>query len=448
MFFKKEISRDIIYLATPVVIASLSQTLINLLDTAFLGRLPDEEAVHSLAAVGLGIIFLWVIGGFFNAIGVGTQAVVSRREGEGKSEEAGRAVFNSLIYSFLSGGLIGLLGWFLTPLIFPRLSSDHNVIDAGIPFVKIRFLGLLPMLTMMSLKGFFDGIGITKIYMNTTIIMNIYNAIVGYLLILGKAGFPKMGTKGAGIAATSASYIGAVYMISVSLRSAYKKYKIWSRKNLSLSVLKNILMVSIPAGISASVTTLGFLVFIWIVGRIGTMEQAISNILIQFSSFIFMPCIGIGIASATYMGQKLGKKEPYLAKTYVLEAIKIGVMVVGGLGLLEFFLSKEILSLFTSNEDIWFYGESAFKILALSQFLIAIDLILSYSLLGAGDSRFVMTAEITSHWLFFLPLVYLLGIKAHMGLNGAWLSASIYLLLISAILSFRFLSMKWAKIKL
>jgi len=448
MFFKKEISKNLITLAIPVVIANLSQTLINLLDTAFLGRLPGEEAVYSLAAVGLGIIFLWVIGSFFNAIGVGTQAVVSRKEGEGKSEEAGKALFNSLIYSFLNGALIGLLGWFLTPLILPHLSSDQNVIDAGIPFVKLRFLGLLPMLTMMSLKGFFDGIGITKIYMNATIIMNIYNAIVGYLLILGKAGFPKMGTKGAGIAATSASYIGAFYMVSVSLRSSYKKYKIWSRKNFSLSVLKNILKVSLPAGVSASVTAFGFLVFIWIVGRIGTVEQAISNVLIQFSSFIFMPCIGIGVASATYMGQNLGKKDPYLAKTYVLEAVKIGVIVIEGLGVIEFFLSRKILNLFTSSEEIWFYGKGAFKILALSQFLIAITLILSYSLLGAGDSRFVMTAEIFSHWLFFLPLVYILGIKAQMGLNGAWLSVSLYLVLLSLILSSRFFSMKWAKIAL
>jgi len=448
MFIKKEISKDIISLAIPVVIASLSQTLINLLDTAFLGRLPDEEAVNSLAGVGLGIIFLWVVGGFFNTVGIGTQAVVSRREGEGESEEAGKVLFNSLLYSFFSGLVIGMIGWLMTPFIFPYLSSDPDVIDAGIPFVKIRFLGLLPMLTMMSLKGFFDGIGITKIYMNTTIIMNIYNAILGYILILGKAGFPKMGTKGAGIAATSASYIGAIYMISISLRSVYRKYRIWSIKNFSLAVLKSILRVSIPAGISASVTTLGFLVFIWIVGKIGTIEQAITNILIQLSSFIFMPCIGIGIASATYMGQNLGKNNPSLAKTYVMEAVKIGVILIGGLGLIEFFFSKEILTLFTSNEDIWFYGEGALKILALSQFLIAIDLILSYSLLGAGDSKFVMIAEITSHWLFFLPLVYLLGIKAKMGLNGAWLSVSIYLFLLSIIVSLRFLSMRWARIRL
>ncbi len=132
MFIKKEISKDIISLATPVVIATISRTLINLLDTAFLVRLPNEEAICSLAGVGVGIIFLWVIGGFFNAIGVGTQAVVARRIGEEKTEEAG---------------------------------------------------------------------------------------------------FPKMGAKGAGIAATSASFIGAIYMISVSLSSSFLSMK-WARIRL------------------------------------------------------------------------------------------------------------------------------------------------------------------------------------------------------------------------
>lgn len=448
MFFRKEYSKGIISLAVPVVLATLSQTLINLLDTAFIGRLPDEEAVSGLAAVGLGIIFMWVIGGFFNAIGVGTQAVVSRREGEGRVEECGRTAFTSLLYSMISGMVVGVCGWFLTPLIFPLLSSDPRVVNDGIPFVRWRFIGLLPMLTMMSLKGFFDAIGVTRIYMNATVLMNIYNAIAGYALILGKLGIPRLGVKGAGIAATTASYLGAIYMISVTFKEKYRKYRIWSEGNFAFSTLRSVLKVSLPAGTSASVTTLGFLTFVWITGRIGTVEQAITNVLIQLSSFTFMPCIGLGVAAATFIGQSLGKGEKEVAKKYGIEAVKTGILLMGIIGLLGAVFPGEILSVFTSNKEIVLKGKMVFRILALSQVLVAVDLVLSYSLLGAGDSRFVMSVEILLHWLFFIPLAYILALKTGLKLIGAWLAVSAFLLIISVVIFLRFLSMRWARIKL
>ncbi len=155
-FFRKEVVKHLVNLATPVFIGMLTQTFLNIFDTAMVGRLP-EYATEALAAIGLGIITMWVIGGFLNSISVGTLAIVSRRYGEGNFEESGQVLFNSLILAFSLGVLFSAVGAYFAPHIFPYFTQEKKVGELGGIFLRYRFIGMLPFLLTVSYKSFFDG---------------------------------------------------------------------------------------------------------------------------------------------------------------------------------------------------------------------------------------------------------------------------------------------------
>ncbi len=446
-FFRKEVVKHLVNLATPVFIGMLTQTFLNIFDTAMVGRLP-EYATEALAAIGLGIITMWVIGGFLNSISVGTLAIVSRRYGEGNFEESGQVLFNSLILAFSLGVLFSAVGAYFAPHIFPYFTQEKKVGELGGIFLRYRFIGMLPFLLTVSYKSFFDGIGKTKIFMNTAIFMNIINIILCWSLVFGKLGLPALGIKGAALATTISSFCGAGYMIYVSFKKEHRKiFKFYRLSNFSQVIIWNIIKISLPAGIAATLTSIGFWAFLYIIGHIGTVEQAASNVVIQVASISFLPCIGLGTAAGTMVGQKLGAGEYNEAKRYGLESVKLGVIVMSGLGALGLLFPHYILTIFTSDTSVISEGVKALRILALSQVFLASGLIFSQALLGAGASKYVMFVDVGLHYFIFVPLTYVFGILLRLGISGAWLSVSVYLFLMSILMGLRFLEGSWRHIK-
>jgi putative MATE family efflux protein len=445
--FRKEIIKHIVNLAAPVFIGMLTQTFLNIFDTAMVGRLP-ENATESLAAIGLGVITLWVVGGFFNSISVGTLAITSRRFGEGNLEESGKVLFNSLVLSFFLGSIFSAVGAYLSPFIFHYFTPEKKVGELGGIFLRYRFIGMFPFLVTVSFKSFFDGIGRTKIFMNTAIFMNIINIFLCWSLVFGKFGLPAWGIKGAAVATTISSFFGTAYMILVSLKSENRRvFKFYRISNFSPEIIMNIVKLSIPAGIAATLTSIGFWLFLFIIGHIGTVEQAASNVVIQLASISFLPCIGLGTAAGTMVGQKLGSGNYIEAKRYGVESVKLGVVVMGILGLLAFLFPEHVLSVFTSDAIILSEGTKALKILSLSQVFLAGGIIFSQALLGAGASKYVMIVDVGLHYFIFVPLTYVFGILLHLGISGAWLSVSVYLFLMSLFMGLRFIEGSWRNIK-
>lgn len=445
--FKKDIVKHIVNLSTPVFIGMLTQTFLNIFDTAMVGRLP-ENSTEALAAIGLGVITLWVVGSFFNSISVGTLAIASRRFGEGNFEESGKVLFNSLVLSFFLGAIFSATGAYIAPFVFPYFTPEEKVGELGGIFLRYRFIGMFPFLLTVSYKSFFDGIGKTKMFMNTAIFMNIINIILCWSLVFGKFGLPALGIKGAAIATTLSSFCGTGYMIIMSLKKEYREiFKFYRFSNFSPQIILNIVKLSLPAGIAATLTTIGFWAFLYIIGHIGTVEQAASNVVIQLASLSFLPCIGLGTAAGTMVGQKLGAGNFEEAKQYGLESVKLGVILMSTLGAFGFLFPHYILSIFTSDELVLTEGAKALRVLSLSQVFLASGLIFSQALLGAGASKYVMIIDVGLHYLVFVPLTYVFGIVLKLGIIGAWLSVAVYLFLMSLLMGLRFLEGAWRHIK-
>ncbi|MBI5327962.1 MAG: MATE family efflux transporter [Deltaproteobacteria bacterium] len=438
---KGPLSRDILKLASPVFFGILSQTIFYAVDTAMLGRV----GVEALAAAGLGWFIVWIFGSSLMAVEIGTQSLVARRFGEGDWEACGGLLDNTLFFSLSSGFVFSAAGYLLAPVIFPLLSDDIKIIQYGIDYLKYSFLSIFFFLIIASFRGFFDGLGQTHLFMKVAIVMNISNIIFDYALIFGKFGFPRLEVKGAAIASLLSSLIGAAYFVGLSLSSGFiRRFKyLNNHTTFDLPVLNSILRLAFPAMIRVFFIMAGLTSFLWIVGQAGNAELAASNILMTLSSFTFLAGYGFAVAAATMVSQNLGKGNAEAAERYGWEAVKLGLVCMGFLGIIFILFPEIMLELFTDQTAVIDTGKNILVLFGIIQFFDAVNLILSHALQGAGCTKWVMKAEGLVVWLLFLPAAYILSVLLGLGLYGAWISMFAYSLIMALSMLWKFKAGKW-----
>jgi len=488
-------------LAAPVILAMLTQTAINIMDTVMVGWLEPSYSIAGQSALGYSLPLLWSVGGFLSALSVGTLAITARRFGEGKFEKSGQTLTNSVTIAVISGIVFSIGSYLAVPYVFPLLNDNESVLAFGIPYAQLRLLGVLSMVATISFKSFFDGIGKTHVHMVIAIIMNAANIILNYLLIFGIGPFPRLYVAGAGLASLIATYIGLAIMILWALSPKYiKKFKYFSRSKLSKKVAWAIVRISFPSGLATVFAMLGFLMFLKIVGYLDTMavEETLSataayggpfaqsfaslqhqlfdshdffgriyvsdlafmsiearppifasgaKVIMDLLSITFMSAIAFGTATATLVSQSMGKGDPELAEKYGWESAKLGGLLFGLIGLLTFIWPEVALGLLSRDQAVITAAIPSIRVLASIEWAIGIGLILTQALFGAGNSKFVMYVEGTLHVVCLVPLAYILGIRLELGPVGVWSSAVIYIILLASIMGWKFRGGSWKTIK-
>jgi putative MATE family efflux protein len=440
-------AKRILKIATPAVAGLSSQMIVSIIDTAMVGRLHNAEV--ALAAMGLGVLATWTLTAFFSSLATGTHILVARRQGQGKYTEAGIVLNNSLVLSLILGLVFGFLGYRFSYEIIGFFSSDDLVARAGGEYMKYRSLGLPFFLMAVAYRGFFYGIGHTKIFMFSAILSYIFNIAFNYFLIFGKAGFPQMGVAGAGLAASIGMLIGFVFFVLVTFLHSYrKKYRYYEVVALGLRYIEPIVRISLPVSLQNILILLGFLLFVAITGIIGTVEQAATQVVITALFLSFMPCFGLGIAAQTLVGNALGNQKTDEAQRYGFETAKIAVMFTLFLGLMFVFMPELILGIITSNESVIGVAIPILQLAGVAQVIYGAGIILSYALQAAGETLYVMYIEVLTHWIIFLPLSWFLGVQMKLGLLGAWLALPVYIMFYTLLSWYRFRSGTWKKLSL
>jgi multidrug resistance protein, MATE family len=449
------LGKRIATLAAPVVLAMMSQTLINQVDHVLIGRLPSSQSIPGQAALGPSLILYWAVGGFLSAISVGTQALTARRVGEQDHERAGQVMFNSLLVAFLASAVASVAGWFGAPYLFKALIKDPVVVRLGVPYLQWRMVGVLPMVTTISYKSWFDGLGKTRVHMGAAISMNIINFFLNVGLIFGKWGLPAWGVTGSAIASMISSYIGLLLMIAWSLRRRYyRTYKHYRVRNLSVRQQLELIKLSVPSGIATAFVMSGFGLFFKIVGvldakrGLGPIYTAATQNNISILMLFFTACMAYGTATATLVGQSMGAKQIDLAERYGWEAVKLGVYFTLALGAFIFVRPDLVLHVFSKDQAVIDVATPILRICgALLPFVLS-AIVFTQALFGAGNTTFVMVVEFVLHFFCLVPLAYLCGVKMGWGVLGVWCGAFAYIILLCSIMGWKFAEGAWKEIRI
>jgi MATE family multidrug resistance protein len=455
----------ILRLALPTVFAMLSQSFVNEVDLVYFSHLHRPESSNAQAALLPSLLIFWLFGGSLGALSVGTQALVARRYAEGKRHAAGAVLANSVAFCVLAGAVFSAVGIALLPTLVRSMVEVPEVQSVAIAYTRWRLLAVISMSSTMAIKAFFDGIGKTHVHFVAAIVMNVFNVILAWVLVFGHFGAPAMGAPGAGLAAFLATWVGLGVMLfyGTLVRRDYHPVR-WV--NLSGRVVWTILKLSVPAAAATVVMMLGFMLFARIVGHLdagagaarvvankyGAIESvnaAANTCIVETLKQTFTACIAFGTATATLIGQALGRKEPEEAQKWGWASVRLGVLLFGVVGLCEGVLfTHPLLSFIAGSAAVRDAAMFPMRIMGIVTPIIAIAMILSEGLFGAGNTKFVALAQFLLVFMWLVPGAWLLGIVMHLSLRGIWISAFVYACAAAIVMSAKFAGGSWKTIKL
>ncbi|PCJ17694.1 MAG: MATE family efflux transporter [Candidatus Cloacimonadota bacterium] len=442
MLISKSRLITLLNLAVPIIGGMLSQNLLNIVDTAMVGRLGSE----ALAAVGLSGFLNFMSVALLMGFSTGVQAISARRIGENKKEQAANPLNMALIIIIFVASFISGVVYLLIPTILPLLNPDPVVVQLSIDYLSIRIFGVLFVSLNASFRGFFNGIGFPKVYLRTLVIMHFLNILFNYILIFGNFGFPALGVRGAAIGTLISLVFGTlIYFIQAIYIG--KDYGFLTN-SFSLKRIKSLISISLPQSITQLFFASGLSALFVIIGKIGTDEMAGANILITIMLVAILPGIGFGFTSATLCSQALGRGDKEDAYQWGIDIVKVGFISISCLGLTMFLFPVEILSIFTTQKSVILATTNSLKLTGLFIGFDACGMILMHSLLGVGDSKHIMIVSMVLQWCFFLPLAYLFGPTLHYGLLSIWILQGSYRIIQAIIFARTWHKRKWMQIVL
>jgi len=455
----------ILKLATPTVLAMLSQSVVNEIDVVFFSHLPCPESSNGQAALLPSLILVWLFGGSLSAISVGTQAIVARRYAEGHRFAAGAALANSGFFAIVGGAVFSVIGIAALPWLIKAMIGVPQVQAVALSYTRWRLLGVISMALTMAIKAFFDGIGKTHVHLVAALVMNVFNVLFCWMFIFGHLGAPRMGAPGAGLSAFIATWIGLGIMILYAgfVRDEYRPLR-WS--NVSGKLLWTILKLSIPAAAATVAMMVGFGLFARTAGSldetavgaariaskcggIEAVNSAANTDITETLKLTFTACIAFGTATATLIGQALGRREPDEAQQWGWASVRLGLVVFGIVGLCEGWLfTHQVVSFISNSSAVRAASVFPMRVMGVATPLIAVALILSEGLFGAGSTRFVAAAQAVMVFGWLVPGAYLIGVVLHRSLDGIWIAAAIYSCIAAVVMSVKFAGGGWKRIVL
>ncbi len=427
-------------LAMPVVMANISQTLMGLVDTLMVGRLGEAP----LAAVGVATLLFSALAMTIKRADVAAQVITAHRVGAGRDGEVGAVLATAVGVTSLVGVLCMAVGLLWPETLMRLVSSDGRVCALGADYLRLRYLGMVPLLAFFMAKAATDGIGWTRVGMAVGIGMNLLNVLLNWILIFGKFGAPAMGVAGAALASTLSATVAALVMAGYLLRPRIRhRFRFFGRGNFQPRLLARFLELGWPPAVQSLGAILALLVFFFILGRISTLAVATGNVVLRIAALSFMPGVGVGAAMQTVVGQSLGRGDVHGARRATWFGVGLSVLLMGAFGVAFLLAPGFLLRLFSDSRDLVAAGKPVLRLTGLVQVIDAVGLTLAGALRGAGRTRVVMLVDICSGFLLLPPLTYLFGIILGGGLLGAWWSLLIWFSLYAVGMVFLFFRLHW-----
>ncbi len=440
-------SKRILKLALPVIAGLSTQMILSLVDTAMVGRLPDPG--YTLAAMGLGLLATWAVVSLCSSLATGTHILVARRYGESDYQAISDVLFNSFLLTIAIGLVVACIGWVSSDIVSNLLSKDDKVADYASQYMKWRYLGLPFFMITVSFRGFFFGTGNTKVFMVSAIIINLLNILFNYMFIFGKFGAPEMGIAGASLGSSLATVADAIYYFLVFFGSKYYRNRYQFKKSLKIhsAIIKSVLKLSIPVSFQNVFILIGFLSFVAITGLLGINQQAASQAIISTLFISFLPSNGFGVAAQTLIGNEVGKNNIVVAKKYGYETAKLATIYTLALSIVFIFFPHLLLMITTDEIAVIDQALPAIKLAGIAQIFFGAGVVFAYGLQSVGKTYFVMSTEVITNLLIFVPASYYLGIYLEGGLRGAWSALILYTTLYLLFMFLKFYKGNWQNLK-
>lgn len=435
------------------MLGMLGHTFVSFVDNIMVGQLGTAE----LAAVSLGNSFMFIA----MSIGIGFSTaitpLIAEADASNNFKQAKSTYKHGLFLCTTLGILLFLLVFFSKPLMY-LMQQPEEVVVLAIPYLNLVAFSLIPLVIFEAIKQFTDGMSMTKYPMYATLIANIVNVVLNYLLIFGKFGFPEMGMVGAAYGTLVSRIIMVIYLWTLL------RYKERSRKivrniklfTLDFSMIKKIVNIGSLSAMQMFFEVAIFTSAIWLSGLLGKNSQAANQIALNLSSMTFMVAMGLSVASMIRVGNQKGLKNYKELRRIAFSIFLLGILLAVFFALLFFIFHKSLPNVYVDLNDTTNYKDNMEVLSIASNLLLAaaffqisdsIQVVVLGALRGLQDVKIPTILTFISYWVVGFPVSYFLGTEEMYGSFGIWLGLLAGLTTASVLLFIRFNSLTLKLIK-
>lgn len=427
--FKDPAYKHIWNISYPIILGGVAQTIINITDSAFLGRV-SEVALGASAIAGLLYVTFMMLGYGF---GVGVQIIIARLNGEKKYHEMGNVLDHSLYFLLsLSVILFGFIYWG-GPFILRHFVQSQGILVASVSFIQIRSFAIFFSSFVFVIRGFFTGIAQTKIVLYTTAIVAILNIIFNYLFVFGNLGFPRMEVAGSALASTLAEFFAAIFALVYTFKTVdLKKYQLFTFHKFNFAYLKDVLLTAAPVMLQMFISLTSWFIFFMIVEQMGERSLAISNIIRNAYMILMIPLMGFSSATNTLVSTLIGEGK----HNEVFKMIKkISIFSFGITFLFMFILNiapSIMLGIFTNDTTLVEATIPSLRVIDGSLLMFSVSSILLSAVSGSGNTAMSLFIEIITI-SFYLFATYLIAIYWQLQIEWVWSVEYVYFLFMGGV---------------
>lgn len=440
--------RDVCVMALPLIVSTCFWTIMTLTDRMFLLWYSNAAMAAALPA---GLVSFTVLC-FPFGLAAYVSTFVAQYFGADTPHRIGLVTWQGVWIALFAIPLV-LLTIPLAPAVFALAGHSREI--AGLEAVYYRILAFGAGGTLLStvFSAFFTGLSRTYIIMIVDATAAVLNAVLDYCWIFGYCGFPHAGIAGAAWATVIAQWFAAMVYLVVLFTPRFRyTFHVWSGCRLDWTLMKRLLRYGSPSGLQMLIEVGAFTLFLLVVGRLGELPLAATNLAFNINTLAWLPMLGLGMAVSAMVGQRLGADDPDLAARATWTASVIAIMYMAFVATLYAFFPDVFLFGHASGMSVERFQAVRSVTVVLLRFVAvyclfdALNLVFSSALKGAGDTRFILA---TAAVLAPVPVAASwVGVSYfNAGIMWCWCVVTVWVCLLGALYFRRFLQGGWRSMR-
>ncbi len=416
-FTKIPLSKAIILLSIPMVLEMVMESVFALVDIFFVSRLGAE----AVATVGITESLMTIIYTVGIGLSVGTTALVSRRIGEKRPEDAAVAAVQAIFAGIVASLLFSAIGIFYAKDLLRLMGASESTIETGYMYPTIMLGGNAVIMLLFIINAVFRSSGDAAISMRVLWFANILNIILDPLLIFGIGPFPEMGVKGAAVATNIGRGMAVIYQLYL-LGKGNHRVRIRAKQIvIRINEVVKLVKLSIGAIGQYFIATSSWIFLVWVVTGLGEEVVAGYTIAIRIFMFVILPSWGMANAAATLVGQNLGAGKPDRAERSAWVVGIANMIFLGLVSIIFIAIPDSFIGFFINGTEepiIMDSGVTCLRVLSFGFFVYAMGMVMINSINGAGDTATPVWINFIAFWLMEIPLAYVFTIVLNMHIRG------------------------------
>jgi multidrug resistance protein, MATE family len=438
--------REVMRVALPLILSNSFLTLQVTIDRVLLSEFSSDAVAAAIPA----LLLYWTPFTLLQNIANYATTFVAQYTGAQRPHRVGPAVWQSFYFS-LGAGLIFLC---ILPLAAPLVAlGKHSpaIQEMEVAYLRCLCFAALPALFVASANSFFAGRGQSWIVLIVDGAGLSVNAVLAYAWIFGHWGFPAMGIEGAGWATVAGSTTSALVALTLFFQPRYQKtFQTLAGWRFDPALFRRMMRFGFPNGLQWMLDGLAFTFFLFLIGRLGDVDLAASNIAFSINMLAVLPMLGMGSGVSILVGQRLGENRPDVAQQTTWNGFGMAWIYMSAIAALYALVPQAFLYFFESSDQKW--PEVAALVPILLRFVAvysvfdSMSMVFSFALRGAGDTRFVTVVSLALAWpIMVLPTWA--AWRYDWGIYWAWAFGSSYIIVAGFTFMFRFMAGKWKSMR-